>query len=159
MFIEPMFSGRFCYIREAGWHGRLLMSSRVGVMALTLTLIRLSAISQRVGDAMSVACDVCRGVNKEVSSFSGPPAPLLAAAGRRDQGADLAGVETVIAPYPAIFDVEAGFWLPEGTDPGGLATGFGPLWTSLDTPGWAGGRLSQYISITELRLPLKGTLG
>ena len=90
------------------------------------------------------------------------------------RGADLAGVGTIGTPFPAVLAVEAGFWLPDGTAPGSLATDLGHPWTSLETPVWAGGRLkdgtavsffplilffllSPYISVTEPQLQLRET--
>ena len=53
-----------------------------------------------------------------------------------DGGGIVKGASLLLDSFPLVLAGEAGFRLPEGTAPGGLATGFGPPWTSLDTPGW-----------------------
>ena len=51
MFTLPISSGRTCQVSEAGLHGRSAMLSTGGEMySLNLPLIRLRAVSQRVGD-------------------------------------------------------------------------------------------------------------
>ena len=44
-----------------------------------------------------------------------------------------------LGPVLVVLVGEAGLRLPDGTATGGLATSFGPPWTSLEAPGWAGG--------------------
>ena len=110
------------------------------MLSLNLPLIRLCAISQHVSDVGSVGHDDCRGINREVAllfwatcSTGGHRCSSPAAVGGMDNGpvdgglgAALAGAEAVVAPFPSVLAVEAGFRLPDRTVPGGLATGFGP---------------------------------
>ena len=106
------------------------------------------AISQRVGDGGLVGRVTVLGGNGDdaflfwatCSTGTAAVGDSTGAAGRRVHRPvddDRGGV--VKGPFPVVLAGEAGFRLPEETVPGGLATGFGPHWTSLNIPGLAGG--------------------
>ena len=57
-----------------------------------------------------------------------------------DRGVDACVGNTGLGPVLVVLvGEEGGLRLPDGPATSGLATSFGPPWTSLEAPGWAGG--------------------
>ena len=111
--------------------------------SLNLPLIRLRAFSQRVGDgvlggngddAFRFWATCSTGTTIVTGGSTG------AVVGRVVPDFDDRGVDVWVG-YCCLGPVlvgETGLRLPDGTATGGLATSFGPPWTSLEAPGWAG---------------------
>ena len=150
VLILPISSGRICQLSEAGLRGRSAMLSTGGEM-YSLTphppLIRLRAISQRVGDGGLVGrVTVLAGNGDDAFLFwatcsmgtTAVTGGSTGAVGWRDEipatygrGRDAKVRYFCLDPFPVVLVGEAGFRLPDGTAPGGLATGFGPPWKLL----------------------------
>ena len=132
MLILPISSGRICHLDETGLRGRSAMLSKGGVKkSLNLPLIRLRAISQRVGDDGLVRHVDCRGINGDVAflfwatcstgtAYSGS----TGAVGRRverpvdgGRGGVIKGASLLLGPFPVVLAGEAGFRIPDGTVP------------------------------------------
>ena len=125
--------------------------------SLNLPLIRLRADSQRLGDGgLTGRVAVWEGNGDDAFLFwatcstgtSMVTGGSTGAAGRRvdpvvdDRGVDACVGNTCLGPVLVVLvGEEGGLRLPDGPGPatGGLATSFGPPWTSLEAPGWAGG--------------------
>ena len=136
----------------AGWRGRSAMLSTGGeIYSLNLPLIRLRAVSQRLGDGgLTGRVTVLEGNGDDAFLFWATCSTGTsmvtggstgAAGGRVDPDFDDRGVDVCVG-YICLGVVlvgEAGLRLPDGPATGGLATSFGPPWTSLEAPGWAGG--------------------
>ena len=155
MFTLPISSGRTCQVSEGGLRGRSAMLSTGGEMySLNLPLIRLRAVSQRLGDGGLTGRVTVLGGNGDdaflfwatcstgTSMVTG--GSTGAAGGRVDPDFDDRGVDVWVGficldPVLVVLVGEAGLRLPDGPATGGLATSFGPPWTSLEAPGWAGG--------------------
>ena len=119
--------------------------------SLNLPLIRLRAFSQRVGDGgLTGRVTVLGGNGDDAFRFWATCSTGTtmvtggstgAVGGRVVPDFDDRGVDVWVGYFclgPVLVG-EAGLRLPDGTATGGLATGFGPPWTSLEAPGWVGG--------------------
>ena len=139
----------------AGLRGRSAMLSTGGEMySLNLPLIRLRAVSQRLGDGgLTGRVTVLEGNGDDAFLFWATCSTGTsmvtggstgAAGGRVDPDFDDSVVDVCVGyiclgPVLVVLVGEAGLRLPDGPASGGLATSFGPPWTSLEAPGWAGG--------------------
>ena len=156
MLTLPISSGRTCHMFVAGLRGRSAILSTGGEMySLNLPLIRLRAVSQRLGDGgLTGRVTVLEGNGDDAFLFwatcstgtSMVTGGSTGAAGRRvdpvvdDRGVDVCVGNICLGPVLVVLvGEEAGLRLPDGPATGGLATSFGPPWTSLEAPGWAGG--------------------
>ena len=118
-------------------------------------LIRLRADSQRLGDGgLTGRVAVWEGNGDDAFLFwatcstgtSMVTGGSTGAVGRRvdpdvdDRGVDACVGNTCLGPVLVVLvGEEGGLRLPDGPATSGLATSFGPPWTSLEAPGWAGG--------------------
>ena len=122
--------------------------------SLNVPLIRLRAFSQRVGDGGLTERVTVLGGNGDVAFRFWATCPMgttmvtggsTGAVGGRvvpyfdDSGVDVWVGYICLGPVLVVLVGETGLRLPDGTATGGLATSFGPPWTSLEAPRWAGG--------------------
>ena len=122
----------------AGSRGRSAMLSTGGEMySLNLPLIRLRAVSQRLGDGgLTGRVTVLEGNGDDAFLFwatcsTGTGGSTGAAGGRVDPDFDDRGVDVwvgyiCLGPVLVVLVGEAGLRLPDGPATGGLATSFGP---------------------------------
>ena len=147
MFTLPISSGKTCQVSEAGLRGRSAMFSTGGEMySLNLPLIRLRAVSQRLGDGGLTGRVTVLGGNGDdaflfwatcstgTSMVTG--GSTGAVGGRVDPDFDDRGVDVwvgyiCLGPVLVVLVGEAGLRLPDGTATGGLATSFGLPWKLL----------------------------
>ena len=145
MLTLPISSGRTCHKCVAGSRGRSAILSTGGEMySLNLPLIRLRAVTQRLGDGgLTGRVTVWEGNGDDAFLFwatcstgtSMVTGGSTGAAGRRvdpvvdDRGVDVCVGNTCLGPVLVVLvGEEGGLRLPDGPATSRLATSFGPPW-------------------------------